>query len=193
MIGASLIAPPDLEFLAALAATCPRGEFVEIGVYRGGSAARLYDVASRQGRTLHLYDTFAGHPVVDAERDNLHQHPQGRYGTDAITPAELRAALPNAVIHVGTFPDTLVNMDCVAFAHVDCDLYWPTLAACRRLPAQMPVGGVLYFDDYSRVADCPGVRAAVEHVFGEGPALPNGNRIVVIEERHRRQSAQYEA
>lgn len=178
----SLIAATDLDFLAALAAITPRAAaFVEIGVYRGGSATRLYDIAQQQGRPLHLYDTFTGHPVVDPEHDNPREHPPGRYGTDAVPPDELQRRLPAAHLHVGIFPDTLVNMDPVGFVHLDCDLYHPTLAACRLLPAMMPAGAVLYVDDYSRTEGCPGVRAAVDAVFGPGPVLPNGNRMIVME------------
>ena len=181
LTGYSRPSPPDLDFLAALAAISPwPGAFAEIGVYRGGSASRLYEIAQRQGRALHLYDTFVGHPIVDPDHDNPHQHPKGRYGQDAITPDELRDAMPDCVVHAGTFPETLTYLAPLAFAHVDADLYHPTLAACQLLPAMMPDGGVLYFDDYSRTDGCPGVREAVDAVFGPGPALPNGNRIVMV-------------
>lgn len=179
MIGASLIAGPDLDLLAALAAIAPRGALVEVGVYRGGSAARLWSIAQAQGRALHLYDTFRGHPVVDPARDNPHVHPEGRYGDDAIDPEVLRRDLPGAVVHVGTFPHTLADMGDVAFVHLDCDLYWPTLRACQMLPAQMVSGAILYVDDYSRAEGCPGVRAAVRAVFGDVLTLPNGNGLVM--------------
>ena len=63
MTGPSLLSPEQLEDLAQLARSAPAGAFVEVGVYRGGSARVLCDIAQEQGRTLYLFDTFAGHPI----------------------------------------------------------------------------------------------------------------------------------
>ena len=46
----SRIEHDQLLALAALAETAPRGDFVEVGVYRGGSAWYLYAVCQRQHR-----------------------------------------------------------------------------------------------------------------------------------------------
>lgn len=180
----SLIAPIDRQWLCALAAAAPPGDFVELGVYKGGSAAALYDVAERQGRRLWLFDTFAGHPAPDPGHDNALHHCKGKYG-DAIKPAELQERLPKARIVVGRFPDALALVPGMgfgrrlAFVHSDLDLYAGTEAVCRLLPPLMPIGGMLYFDDYSW-GECPGVREAVDNAFGKAPALPNGKRLVVL-------------
>jgi O-methyltransferase len=174
----TLLPPADLKTLAELAIKAPPGNFAELGVYKGGSAAVLYQIAEAQGRTLHLYDTFAGHPDNHTTDDDLECHPPGRYA-DAIDPKVLQEILPNAVIHVGEFPGTLVDMSPLAFVHSDMDLYHPTLAVCRLLPQYMVPGGQLYFDDYGHVG-CEGVPKAVCEVFGTGAVLPNLKRVVTV-------------
>lgn len=165
----SLLPPAALNAVCTLATETPPGDFVELGVYRGGTAAQLYTIADAQGRTLHLFDTFAGHPGVDEHHDAPRHHYVGRYH-DGIAPARLVELLPNAKVYVGPFPRTFPNaLTGIAFAHVDMDLYAPTVAACRLLPPRMVPGGVIVFDDYDQ-DDCPGVREAVDAAFGPAPA-----------------------
>jgi O-methyltransferase len=175
----TLLSLPDLQTLAHYAYNAPPGNFAEIGVYQGGSAAVLYEIAEQQGRTLHLYDTFTGHPDVHTGADDREQHPPGKFA-EAIRPEVLQQLLPNAVIHVGVFPETLTDISPLAFVHSDADLYAPTLAVCRLLPPYMVVGGSLLFDDYS-YPNCPGERLAVDEVFGPGQLLPTGKRLVTIQ------------
>lgn len=178
MLG-TLLPAEDLRTLGELAIRAPKGNFAELGVYQGGSAAVLYQIAEAQGRTLHLFDTFSGHPDNHDQADDLSCHPPGRYA-DAIDPNELQKLLPNAVIHVGVFPDTLTDIGPLAFVHSDMDLYHPTLAVCKLLPPMMVPGGQLYFDDYGHVG-CEGVPKAVCEVFGPGGhILPNLKRLVTI-------------
>lgn len=161
----SLIPDHDLLTLVDVAFSTPPGAFVELGVYQGGSAQRLYELAKGQGRALHLFDTFAGH-TQSGEQDHAN-HPNGRF-SDCIDPDELQRLLPLAYIHRGVFPDTFneieIWLDEVAFVHCDMDLYEPTRAACELLPPVMASGGVILFDDYFH-DDCPGVRKAVDEAF----------------------------
>lgn len=171
----SLIDPSGLEQLRATATLAPAGAIVEIGVYQGGSASVLYQVARAQGRELFLYDTFAGHPFHD---DGIDDHPLGRFA-DAIDPNRLRELLPHAHVIVGTFPESLVEMPPVAFVHADADIYQSTLAICRDMPPRMVDLGVLYFDDYSH-GDCRGCKRAVDEIFGSlVSVLPGGQAKVV--------------
>jgi hypothetical protein len=186
----SLISAGTLLDLAAVAGSTPSGCFVEVGVYRGGSAAFLYQVAEAQGRTLHLFDTFAGHTVIDPAHDNVACHYMGRFAENADSLADLRRAMPHAVFHVGTFPDTLgedppTPTQGIAFVHADVDVYWPTRAICEILPARMVPGGVIWFDDYPYLEGCPGVVEAVNEAFGPPPdeaglIRAGGHRIVRI-------------
>ena len=161
----TIIRPDDLALMLSYAEQAPPGAFVEVGVYRGGSARELYEVAERQGRTLWLFDTFEGHPMP-CEYD-APQHPAGRYA-DCADPSDLRREMPNAHIVQCRFPGDLWWMaECgpVAFAHIDVDLYEGTRDAITYLAGWMATGGVMYFDDYG-VPECPGASLAVRQQFG---------------------------
>lgn len=157
---ASLIEPTALRELEAAARAAPAGDFVEIGVYHGGSAMVLYGVAEEQGRTLYLYDTFSGIPESSPGEGDLHQ--VGDFG-DASLEA-VQAAMPNAVITQGVFPHVLMaGLGLIALAHIDCDQYVSTVAACRHLAHRMVPGGVMIFDDYNCLR---GATRAVDAAFG---------------------------
>lgn len=154
----TIIRPDDLALMLSYAEHAPAGAFVEVGVYRGGSARKLYEIAERQGRQLWLFDTFAGHPEPSAH--DSEQHPEGRYN-DCADPSLLRTEMPNAYVTVGEFglSCALIGID-VAFAHIDVDLYHSTRTAIEVLAPSMIPGGLFYFDDYG-VPECPGATKAV--------------------------------
>ena len=130
--------------------------FVEVGVYQGGSASVLYDVACNQGRYLYLFDTFNGIPVAGP----LDRHSVGDFAdTNMMT---IRDALPAAVLYVGLFPDTMpADPMQIAFAHIDCDQYASVKACITQLWPLMAPGGVMLFDD----VELEGARAAIEEAF----------------------------
>lgn len=164
----SLINPEHLNELAEAAAECPPGAIVEVGVYRGGSAARLAEVATGQGRVLWLFDTFAGIPESTVGVD-FH-----RVGDFDDTSAEIvRAAVPAASIVVGDARETLPATETgpVAFAHVDCDQYETTRAVVRELVPRMVRGGLMVLDDYG-VLD--GATRAVDELLGGIELSPGG-------------------
>ena len=173
----SLISPSTLRELCTAASWAPPGAIVEIGVYQGGSALALYQVAQEQARALYLYDTFAGHPYHDDVRDHA-LHPLGRFA-DAADPDALRAMMPGAVVVVGIFPESLVPMPPVAFVHADTDIYESTRAICERMPPLMVPGGVLWFDDYSQ-HETQGCRMAVDEAFSGVRVLQSGQGVVVL-------------
>jgi len=179
----SLLSTACLDDLCDLARTAPPGAFVEVGVYRGGSAIRLYEIAEQQNRTLYLFDTFAGHSIVDPEHDDPGIHHVGRFD-DGPTVSVLRIRMPRAIFGVGSFPLTLGATGPIAFVHSDADLYWPTHAVCELLVPRMVSGGMLLFDDYGYdKIGCPGVREVVDAMFGP-PApediRPGSQRLVRI-------------
>jgi O-methyltransferase len=161
----------SIEALRELAWLAPPGCFLELGVYQGGSAWHLAQIARTTGRALYLYDTFDGIP--HALPEDVH-----RVGDFGDTSFELvRRAIPDAHVAVGVFPDSLVAMPTIALAHVDCDQYESVNAACRVLPPLMAPGGVLLFDDYECL---PGARRAVDEHFAVREFTPLGKAIVRI-------------
>jgi hypothetical protein len=138
----TLLGTEALEDIMDFASKSPPGCFVEFGVYKGGSAFHLARVAVAQGRELHLYDTFEGIPF----RGEFDQHDVGDFSDTSYE--AVSAAVPYAQIHKGLFPDSLVPMPPIAFAHIDCDQYESVKAALRHFGPRMVPGGVMLFDDY---------------------------------------------
>ena len=148
---------------AELAASTPRGAIVEVGVFRGGCAYYLAEVARARGDQIHLFDTFSGIPFKDA----IDHDPVGAFscGVD-----DVRKIIPDAVFHVGIFPGTLPdNLTDIAFVHSDCDQYRSVKAVIDNLWPRIVPGGILAFDDM----DTPGGEAAIREAFSAGRLIPS--------------------
>lgn len=153
----STLGEASLVDLVARAAACPAGPFVEVGVWRGGSAARLHALAVEQGRALHLFDTFCGIPHAC----DLDKHVVGDFADTSI--ALVRSLCPQAEIWPGIFPDTLPSgLSNIAFAHIDVDQFESVLDATQTLFPRMVAGGVLWYDDWPHLS---GARAAILECF----------------------------
>jgi O-methyltransferase len=165
----SLITDDLLDRMVGMALSSPPGAFAEVGVYQGGSAFRLYEIAQHQGRELYLYDSFAGMPIAG----EIDAHRLGDYADCSVE--KIAQAMPKAHIQMGIFPDTVVRMPRMAFVHADADQYESTKAICRVFEPLMVKGGVILFDDYRGVAGCI---KAVDEYFPERLVIPDGRAIV---------------
>lgn len=153
----TLLGEVALNSIMAIAeATPPGGCFVEFGVYKGGSAWHLARVAEAQGRELHLYDTFTGIPY----RIEMDNHLVGDFADGDYEGVCRR--IPYAKVHKGIFPETLVPMPPVAFAHIDADQYQSIKAAIDVLGPMMVKGGAMVFDDV------PCLRGATQALIDSG-------------------------
>lgn len=153
---APLIGELEAHWLRGVAWAMPKGNFVELGVYQGGSAWHLAEVAKAQDRKLYLFDTFTGIPF----QDQVDSHQTGDF---CDTSSEAVAALiPSAIIVKGVFPETMIPLLPVALVHVDCDQYRSVKAACEIFPKFMVPGGVMIFDDYGQLE---GATLAVDESF----------------------------
>lgn len=149
-------------FLDALALP---GDVAEFGVYRGETALALLAHVPH-GKTLHLFDTFAGLPALTPEDEperpgSPHGGGPHVYGTSTdIVRASLdgHGSFRLYAGEIGTFTGTFDASLC--FAHVDADLYAGTrdaLAICRR---RVVPGGIVVVDDYD--TSWVGVKKAVD-------------------------------
>ena len=175
MIWESLIAPEvRTEMLVAASQTPLQGCFVEVGVYRGGSAISLYRLAQMQRRGIYLFDTFTGTPHATPED----KHKAGEFA-DGIDLAAMLCAMPEANFCIGVFPDTLpLDMPPIAFAHIDCDQYASIGACITWLWPLVVHGGVMWFDDYGHIDNAR--RAVLDH-FAESDliAIRSGGQVYV--------------
>lgn len=158
----SLIADNVLKALAECAASTPDGCFVEVGVYKGGSAFVLAKVAEQQKRQFFAYDTFTGIPCPDPYGGHL-------VGDFADVDFEsIKQAIPYATFVKGLFPDSIhPDTKQVSFAHLDVDQYDSYKNSINALLPLMAKGGVFWFDDPGAHAGLVGAVRAVKEAFGD--------------------------
>jgi predicted O-methyltransferase YrrM len=130
-----------IESLVRLASKAPEGNIVEVGVYQGGTAWHLTELAKQQNRKIYLYDTFSGIPF----KGDLDYHQVGDFSDTSFE--KVRDALPYATVVEGIFPDSAVEMDNIAFVHLDCDQYQSVIDSIAYLKPKMVKGGIIWFDD----------------------------------------------
>ncbi len=165
----SLVPGGNILEMLDIALDTPPGIWVEVGVYRGGTAYRLY--LARGDRDLYLYDTFIGIPECTKGVDD---HLVGDFGE--VDFEAIKAMMPEAKIFKGVFPDTLVKpLPPVAFAHIDCDNYQSIRACIEHLSPFMVDGGAMYFDDYNALK---GATRAVDGMAPQREVLKNGKAMV---------------
>lgn len=176
----SVVGTDALATMVAMARNTPPGCFVEVGVYQGGSAWHLARVARERGCALHLFDTFTGIPHRGPEDE---EHHVGDFGDASLE--SVKAAVPDAIFHVGTFPESSDGWTpaSIAFVHVDCDQYRGTKAAIDVLYLRLVEGGVMLFDDYGETSGCT---KAVNQSFASDQIrrTPQGKAYVVKELNH---------
>jgi len=155
----SVVAPTCIYELIHYSTFTPiDGCFVEVGVYKGGTAWHLSNIAEERGVPLFLYDTFEGMPYADASD----QHKVGDFSD---TSAEaVAAAIPYAKVIKGVFPASITHdTENVAFAHIDCDQYQAIVSSARALISRMAPGGIMLFDDFGVLDQAT---KAVSDLFG---------------------------
>ena len=155
----SIIAQDNLDSLAKTAADSVEGCFVEVGVFEGGSAQILYDIAMAQGRRIFLYDTFNGIPYSDT----VDSHKVGDFTYKDVE--YISRALPKAIVTQGIFPDSAIEMPPIAFCHLDVDQYWSYRNALDYLETKISPGGIIWFDDYGCTSGCD---MALNERYGKG-------------------------
>ena len=137
----------------------------EVGAYRGGSAyflASAFRQMNGEETSIHVFDTFEGHPdLYDHQKDAL-QLPGSFVFTDY---DEVKAYLQEFIqveLHKGEFSETVKILPKQQFSlvHLDVDIYRSTLNCLQYFAPRMAYGGTIIVDDFSSPT-CPGVDEAV--------------------------------
>jgi predicted O-methyltransferase YrrM len=148
-----------------------QGDIVELGVYKGNSAAVLAQLARRFDRCLYLFDTFTGFDNRDLGGSDAYS----RLFTDTSLEKVRRVVGGEKVTYVkGYFPESLREVALpqkIAVAHLDCDLYVPTKHGLEKFYPLVAPGGIMVLHDYSS-GYWPGVRQAADEFFSERPEKP---------------------
>ncbi|MDE1184171.1 TylF/MycF/NovP-related O-methyltransferase [Paraburkholderia sp.] len=148
------------------------GDYVEIGVFRGGSALTALNYLEQQQHTAGatrrkawLLDTFEGFNYEEARTssDALWSDTHKLYGRDA-TMAHIRETLshitvPFEMVAGNICADELpAEITRISVANIDVDMYEPTLAAYRKVADLIEVGGLIIAED---PASTPGLYGAL--------------------------------
>jgi len=134
-----------------------KGTFLEIGTYKGGSAAII--CKARKGKNMfYCFDTFKGLDNVgkfDYKFDN------GMYkGDKERVEIELNDYKNTKVIE-GYFPSKEHKVKDIIFAHIDVDTYESTKEVLKGVLPDMKKEGVILIHDYGNTY---GVRKAVKEL-----------------------------
>lgn len=149
------------------------GDFIEMGVYRGGTALLLAQALREQGSLaqLHLLDAWQGMPPPHA-KDGRPLVGEG-YFADA-SEEQVRQTLSQhgllarCTTYPGWFEQTLPAVrGPFALAHVDCDYYAPVKFCLQHLLPRMTARGAIIIDDHGEAEprSFPGVARAVSEVL----------------------------
>lgn len=159
------------------------GDYVEIGVYRGGSALtalNYLDALSEQHRIqprrCWLLDTFDGFTYEGAQTsiDPIWKNTHKLKGPDKAL------AKVNQILSCNKTPYSLhVNEICsdplpqglasTVVANIDVDMYEPTLAALRKIHPTVVTGGIIICEDPASTPSLYGALLAMEE-FLDSPA-----------------------
>jgi O-methyltransferase len=141
------------------------GDFLEVGVWRGGTACLLAKAAERAGKTIFLADTFEG--VVKAGADDSWY----KDGEHADTSRQIVESLLQSIgacntkIIVGVFPDETSKFipNKIALLHVDVDVYASARDILVWAIPRLSNGSIVIFDDYG-FDRCAGITRLVNEL-----------------------------
>jgi predicted O-methyltransferase YrrM len=148
---------------------------VEVGTFRGGSAALLAQAMRTFAGVdceLHVVDTFEGHlDSTFSEHDPEEQRGKFR-AVSYESVREYLAAFPRVTVHRGDASSVVPGWPerRYALVHLDVDLYRPTLDCLEYFGPRLVEGGVIVMDDYG-APTCPGVRRAVQEYLARAPVF----------------------
>jgi O-methyltransferase len=148
---------------------------VEVGTFRGGSAALLSQALTAftgAQRELHVVDTFEGHlDSTFTEHDPELQRGKFRsVGYEDVR--EYLAAFPGVCVYKGDAASVVSGWPDRQYClvHIDVDLYRPTLECLEYFGPRLAEGGIIVLDDYE-AATCPGVSRAAREYLTRMPAF----------------------
>ena len=143
----------------------PEGNYLEVGVYRGGSSLLINKRKQLLGSSACLYacDTFEG--VVKAgPKDNIYKGGEHSVSISFAENLFKRFDMKNFKIMKGTFPEEDVFRELdhqkFRFCHIDVDVYQSAKDATEYLFPKLVSGGIIVYDDYG-FYNCEGIRQLI--------------------------------
>jgi hypothetical protein len=168
------------------------GDILECGVWRGGSmmlVAKVLGALGDTGRTLHLFDTYEGHPKPDHPLDvdmwgnrALDEWREFRKTDETSDWARVSIEEVRANMQSTGYPMEKVKLvkgmvektahanapQTLSLLRLDTDWYASAKVSLEVLWPRLVAGGVLLVDDYGHYK---GQREAVDEYFADNPQL----------------------
>ena len=128
------------------------GDFAEVGVWRGNTAAVLAYFAEQYGRNAFLFDTYEGFHEQDLRGIDAGQG--SSFSDTSLDRVREVVGIDSDRIHFvkGWFPDSAIEQHKerkYAVVSLDCDLYAPMKAGLDFFYPRLSEGGILFLHDYS--------------------------------------------
>lgn len=145
------------------------GDFAELGVYRGNSAAVLAHCARQHRRSVFLFDTFTGFEARDLV--GLDGSKERSFADTSLSLVQHTVGKDSAFYMKGHFPETItegVAERRFAVVHLDCDLYEPMRAGVDFFFPRLSPGGLMIIHDYSN-PHWEGAKRAVDEYLPQIP------------------------
>lgn len=171
------------------------GGVLEVGAWRGGSAALLglRLLSCRVGRPLIVADTFSGVAKAGGHDPYYRGGEHSDTTLDSVVDFLENLAIPDVTVLPGVFPEETahrVPVADIAFCHIDVDVYQSARDVFEWTWRRMPAGGIVVFDDYGFLG-CEGVTRYV-HTLRDNHDLVvtenlNGHAVVVKTSERRRE------
>jgi hypothetical protein len=128
------------------------GDFAELGVWRGNTAAVLAHYALQANRKVFLFDTFEGFDKKDL--NGIDSDKQMAFNNTSLKMVKevIGDCSESCEFVKGYFPDSISEnhkTKSYAVVSLDCDLYEPMRAGLNFFYPLMPPGGIFLLHDYS--------------------------------------------
>lgn len=139
------------------------GDFLEVGVWRGGSGCLMAMADPCEGRRVFLADTFSGVVKAGSHDTSYHGGEHADTGVDLVVGLAERCQVAERVrVLVGMFPEHNAELvsDRLALVHIDVDVFDSARDVLLWAAPRLVRGGVVVFDDYGFYG-CEGVTRMV--------------------------------
>jgi O-methyltransferase len=171
-----------------------KGDLIECGVHTGTSSyliASMMDRYSHPSAKLFSIDSFEGFPPPSAQDENpktkkqfFHQGGHSNTSFETVKRTLQLNHCSSIQVIQGWIPETFVKVDSteLCFAHIDVDLYYPTLHSLEFIYSRMIGGGIVLIDDYG-FPMCGGAKQAVDEFLRNKPdiliPIPSGQAFFI--------------
>lgn len=142
-----------------------RGDILEVGTWRGGTAGILTTL--NPNKTVYLADTFEG-VVKSSEWEHYTDRAHDDTSEEIVRNLmDIELGVSNYRILKGVFPEQTgesVKAKQFSFVYLDLDVYLSTKDAFEYVWPQVVKGGIVAFDDYGMLSACEGISRFVNEI-----------------------------